>query len=762
MVELTADGKRIDLPSDAKIKYTKRIGDIFDIASVVSSYTNSFKGLKTPNNTANFEGLGLVGDSSSIPYRKISANLSSDGASVIPAGWLSIKKTGDDYDLSIIDGMIDFFKAIENKTLGKDLDLSDFAHEKNLETVINSFTNDFYRYLVADYNGKTKTISGSDTVINVDYLVPCFSVMKLLDVVMYTFGYTYSTANLQDLSGLYITYPKDPASTSSIEPVAELSKGLYVSSNKSIEGSRYVSNSFMPWTTTNVVEGTMSGNNYVAPESGIYQIDFDIQGYLFAGGGLFPNSYYAISLSININGTETFLFTGSDDTEEPASGSITRTLNEGDVVSFKIIRLGLLYQSIITFHHHHTDIVISKTNQGVIDFTDAFADYSIKDFFKELVWFTGTTPVIEGNNIRFLTIKDRISLEGSQDLSDSFVARKSEEYLPDGYAQKNTFRHKYQDENRKDQDGYIEVNNANIPDEKVVAASKIYAPEMTFETFESQESLNFRTRKFRIWDTEAKENSEGETEITYKGLTGRFFFIREKASPSGNWKFGSDLVTDTGTVSGTIPTGDNFRTTYSQIVPEKYAEMTQLLNNFRKMDFELALSVQQFLKIDITKCVYFAKEAAYFLINQITFQEGGLSQMEAIKINRQLATAPEEPVNETLVFTLRATSNRRLLIFIPIVHGLDDMDVANSEVILNYGSIGTISDVQVVGNVLQFTVRPPVESLIPDGLLFESMSIRLSNGTYSADIVCESPIGFLYIDFEQEIYKTLTAEIINI
>ena len=40
------------------------------------------------------------------------------------------------------------FKAIENKTIGNDLDLTNFEHEKTLSTVINSFTNDYYNYII--------------------------------------------------------------------------------------------------------------------------------------------------------------------------------------------------------------------------------------------------------------------------------------------------------------------------------------------------------------------------------------------------------------------------------------------------------------------------------------------------------------------------------------------------------------------------------------------------------------------------------------
>ena len=154
MVQLTANDAELELLSDTGIKYTMQIADIFNLSVFTSSYTNSFTIPKTPHNTGVFQQLGIIGDTSTLPYEKVSATLKSNGFPVIKEGWLSIRETNESYNIAIIDGIIDFFKAIENKTMGADLDLSNFAHEKNMETVLDSFTNDYYKYIVADYNGK--------------------------------------------------------------------------------------------------------------------------------------------------------------------------------------------------------------------------------------------------------------------------------------------------------------------------------------------------------------------------------------------------------------------------------------------------------------------------------------------------------------------------------------------------------------------------------------------------------------------------------
>jgi len=129
MTELIVNGKKLELPSDTKIKYTKQISDIFNIAKVNASYTNAFNVPKTPENTAVLDCLGLVGSQSKIPYQKTPVTLRENGIDLIKNGWLEVKETSDYYKINIIDGAIDFFKQIENSYLS-DIDLSKIDHQK--------------------------------------------------------------------------------------------------------------------------------------------------------------------------------------------------------------------------------------------------------------------------------------------------------------------------------------------------------------------------------------------------------------------------------------------------------------------------------------------------------------------------------------------------------------------------------------------------------------------------------------------------------
>ena len=87
MVELIVNDTKIELSKDTSIKYTKQISDIFDIANVACSFTNSFAFEKSPKNTQAMQQLGIVSDQSQIPYQKNNAILKVDGFDLISQGW---------------------------------------------------------------------------------------------------------------------------------------------------------------------------------------------------------------------------------------------------------------------------------------------------------------------------------------------------------------------------------------------------------------------------------------------------------------------------------------------------------------------------------------------------------------------------------------------------------------------------------------------------------------------------------------------------
>lgn len=637
MVELVINGKSIELSKDTSIKYVKQISEILDISSVACSYTNSFDFEKTPQNTHAMQQLGISGDSSLLPYQKNEATLKVDGFDLISKGWFNVSKTDEKYSGHIIDGMIDFFKEIENKTLGSDLNFSNFNHNKTMNTVIASFNNEYYNYIVADYGGKVF----HESKLNIDYLAPCFSVKKIWELIFSSFGFSCNYDNLSYLDELYITYPKNVAENQTNLLIANLVKNPYrtfLLINK--YGQTYPEYDYF-WDSKNITQGSLESNwKYIIPETDSYFFDFTINMYCEYRRKDFHNRrvFVAVAILKNNKRVDGIYSDNTDQTElsydTDRNVNFNLSCNKGDVIEVVIyvpqwleFRDRPFYAQI--FNHKKTDFKIYKTNLGTVSLENEFKDFSIKDFIKEIIWRTGLTPIIDSftKKVDFITLDLRIDFQNAQDFSHCYYERTDESYN-NSYAQKNSFKLKRNIDTDLNGDGYIYVPNVNLSEQKTLAQSKIYAPDKKIVTtfFNS-----FATNQYKIWDSEIKDNN-GVPEISYKGLSGRFYFVR-KQTKNGNFNLTSEVLIDNATVNY-LPIAINTNTLFEEAIYRNYSEYQKIFNNFRIHTISLVMTITDFLSVDLTKPFYFKQENAYYICNKISFEEKRKSTGEFIKINK--------------------------------------------------------------------------------------------------------------------------------
>ena len=642
MVELRINGNLIELEKGGdEIKITRQIADVFDLSVVSSSYTNSFSIPKTPNNTQVMEFLGLVGDKSSIPYSKNEANVKYGGFDSIPKGWLTVSQTDNEYKTSIIDGMIDFFKAIEGKTIGTDLNLSNFTHEKTLENIINSYDNEYYSYIIADYNGKlqVKTQSLPNVfAINIDALVPSFNVKKLFEIILFTFGYIYISTELDlFLDGLWITYPTPPIYENTEEDiVADLQKLTWVAAPQKV-GDRYVVPSQNYWSTSLLNEGSLIENwKYVIGDTAGFRFNLKTQAY----------AQYTLGSSINKpllvqiikNGTP-FAYTETDPLSEvEIDANVFCQIGDVIELSFYVLKQADGGKFLNKFHHLNTEFNIYKITQGDVTPVNAFSNFKITDFFKEILYRTGLTPLANNvtKQITFISISERLNRSNAKDCSSKFVGRLKENYLKGSYAQSNYFKMKYNNEGDKRNDGVITVNNQNIEPEKTLAQSLFYSPVEGLSDVKDTKSPAVGITKVIIlpmWSKDISINDEDETEISYKPLDNRFYFIRRESKHSDDgWQLASDVILGNETVND-LWFANTENTLLGSLVNQNYADYSKIFQNFRSYDFELALGLEDLLSLNLTIPYYFSQESAYFMINKITYQQGKKATAECVKIN---------------------------------------------------------------------------------------------------------------------------------
>ena len=594
IVELWLDGVSLDLYQDTDIKHTLQINDVAEVKDRQASYTNSFKLPKTPKNVRTLDGLGIHSSTSNIPYLKSDALLKIDGYDFLVKAWVQITSTDDEYSVSIYSGIIEFFKFFENKTIGEELaaDLTEMNHNKNLSTVINTQNDDSlkYVYLFADFNGRTHRKSNSN-VINIDFVVPSVPVSYLFDKIHVKAGYTYegSFLALEDFTNLYISYPKAPEGDGST---------VYFEDVKSVNFSSPGSEDSLGFTFNN---GGINGIKIL--ETGVYNIQTSgIAGLnepIPSGMGLLSFNFY-------------YRLNGGPQITIPDNWNFQMPLNENDVLDF--------FFTVNTDWNGNVSMSIAMKKTEDVLFTEEFRDLKITDLLKDVYNFFGLTPEIDNvnKNIKYLINKERFKEAETENWSKYLVSIDNETYkFGSAYAQNNIFKYKYNDQEDTQSDGSMIIQNKNLDEDKTVFTSFTYSVEKELlSDFYVNSSL---TQKVSIYKLYEKEPQDGTTELKYKPLSKRYFYLRMR-KVSASVVIGSDLQNLEFTNS-IIKFGEFRNLAMTYIIGEYYSTFLNVINQSVIWNVTLNVPYPKLLKLDLTKVLYFDQLQQYCFINKITFDD---------------------------------------------------------------------------------------------------------------------------------------------
>ena len=636
-VQIYATNKELEI-LDPSITYVKTAGDLGSITNVNSSYSWTFKIPKTPQNTIELEGLGLVGSGSRKPYQKVYCNVLDNGFPIVIKGILNIRDTVDDfYNAYVQEGFIDFLKDINNKTIGEGLDLSELNHTRNYETIVDSFDLLLpYAYLIADVNGAYLNNVSNTTNLNPLFMAPYANVGYIFDLIFSTYGWTYQASQsvIDSINDTWMSYPSEVVLiTDDSDVVGELSggpdQGYYFPVPSDFDRiyrfklpTRTLdSDFFVPLNTSNF--------DFVVQQTGDYEFSFESTGsarYKYAFGIIsYPFPYSTVLL---VNGTVV-----NDYAENTSGGQMQVhqiSLNAGDVIS---MGAGTYRQEGYGSGYQDIDVLLSSASmeikniitEGEVSFTQALIKLKISDFLKEVMTREALTPFVdsENKNIDFLTLEERASAE-AVDWTEKYVKRTKESYLYLDYAQQNWMRHKYPNELEDHNDGSLTIDNENLEEEKTVYQSLSFSPDRRLSTFTS-EGTNYRVPRLPMFNVEVKEDEvTGDLIGTYKFISGRFFFVK------------SDPVTHTiyienNQVDG-FPLANINGNIFRDIVYDKYQAFNNFAEDAKVHDIELALSLSDILQLDLKKLYYFENEAAFYILNRLSYKTGQKTKGEFLKI----------------------------------------------------------------------------------------------------------------------------------
>lgn len=661
-LSLYINGQLVDLEPGQVIAQTKQVNDLNSLENRQASYTNKFKIPKTATNVRIMEYLTLSGNSSNIPYQKNECSLyNSTGECFIYKGQAVVNDDGDYYETVIYDGIIGLYKEIENKTLG-DLDLWQLKHDKNVDSVVYSWTGGFpYIYVVADYNGDTTnfTLHNGIKYLNIDYLVPCVRLEYFVHQILaeYNFSIGGSIFTTPEFKNLFITYPKGMNSIEDETLIFESTDYKFFTNNLYIgqSGNPPVLNKYYARFNTAATNtgGLVVNNNmhFKVPADGTYKIEVSgrLQTY-FRIYGEYEVEYtgahiYLAKNSGGYNPAQAVPFetlAGNIPSSQTFEKTKYITLNAGDTVSVVIGPVMPYDESKKTFLISQLpqtfSVRLTKIDVGKIDFDDALSDFSMRDFLKELVQRFGLTIHKDKyrDHYHFYTLKEQLETDNAVDWSNKFAKKLSESYTFSSYAQRNWFRYQYNDKESHHYDGHLDVANVNLPIDKNVVASKIYSPEK-----EKTAILDKPSNVYKLWDKElvetTNENNETIATIEYKPLDKRYYIMRIERV-TGNIIAGSKTFGNSKNSNGYYK--ESFAGLPWQDVVDKYYDpLKKVLDKSLIINAEFYLTDNDIANFDFKKLYYIAQLSGYFLVNKINnYIPGKLTKCELLRVKHTPTT----------------------------------------------------------------------------------------------------------------------------
>lgn len=651
-VILYINGQRIDTDSKTVIAQTKQVNDIANLSNRQCNFTNKIKIPKTANNVKALNYMAVPGNTSSIPYQKNECFLqSANGQVFVHKGWAVVADGGDYYNVTIYDGIIDLFKEIENKNLS-DVVLNDLDHDKTVANVIDSWSLDDrdYRYLVADYNGDTGDTENGE--INIDYLVPSVWIPYLWEKIRTFLSEKFnkevtfegSVFNSTNFRTLYMSYPKGLA-TSDSEEVIFSSSDTEVKAPPAVIS---ISSWWIKYNTSDVYEisSDIEGIHLRVPQTGIYRLEVygTVKASSYYGGSWNGNSALFFGIDVQneedpseVSRTNENTFSNSiPNNTEIAEGELSKVveLESGQYVTFFQGAQSNQYSTYIAEPENLT-IKMTLVTPNPIDFGNALENFSIKDFMSEIINRFGLTIFKDSysQNYTFLTMEEFLQNAESLDWSDKYIKTISENYASNGYAQRNYLRYKYDNKESNYNDGYIGINNKNLPDKKDIYKSKIYSPERFSTTYFG----NRLTNTYKLWDKEIKQE-DGETTTKYKQLDGRFFIMQANylsnsvVGIQNNYNVISKTLGQTDTANGASFEAYNGQT-FPEIIQNYYQPISKILDRSIKVTVEMWLTDDDVINFDFKKRYYIKQLGNYFIVNKINnYITGKPTKVELIRV----------------------------------------------------------------------------------------------------------------------------------
>lgn len=639
--QLFINGVKADLPKRT-ISQTFQINKLFDLQDRQTNYTNNFVLPFTPINNEIMGNLAMAGNTSDVPYSKVTAKYLVGDSELITNGLIKVRETSRGYRINIYDGNLSMYNEMKGKKINE-LDFSRLNHYLNLQSYEASLSNEEgYIYAIAEF-GEPDT---DDTVListdfdnRIEQQAPALFIHTIWDMIFKESGFTYSGEffntnqsfkeevftpvrgyeinNIESDSGLLTTLE-----TNQIQHNTDT--GWDYNYKYSYEAFQFKYDHISD-------DLTASEDSIVSKFNGTLKLDISVT-YSFT----FAES---IEYTIVKNNTEIYtigqlvLYTYPPKDIQEYEGSVSINVEVGDVIKL-IMKVGGVSPygggfggGLWMKYKASSTIKLTKLSGGIfIDFAKITTDKLQMSFVQDIMQRYGLMFRSEGaNHYEFMQVetllKDRANAE---DWSDKLVSSlKSEKYKLGSYAKSNILKYSYvKDIEVRNYDAEISVDNFNLKGDKSIVSS-IYTISGVSPSFAW--GLNAeKTYEIPLWSFD-----KGAFEVKETSL--RIFKIK-KINREMTFKFISDE--NRAAIDGLFPFLSLENVSLQFYVDNYYPTFAKIINKPKVRNDYFDLSAMDVADIDFFKLKYIAQLGQYYYLNKVSnFKEGKETKCELIQVN---------------------------------------------------------------------------------------------------------------------------------
>lgn len=638
--ELYVEGKKIDLLPNS-ITRTLQINDMGEANNRQSSFSQTIKIPRTAKNVAIFQFLGVSGNISNSPYRRLKAIYLVNGIKLAD-GYMQIKGTSEYFEGVVYDGLVDLQEKLQGKTLS-DLDYSDMNHYLSMPNYIDSWSNTSgYIYGIGNFGLSNNTNKIERQVPSV-YLHSIFK--KIFDLIDVPYYGSFFTLN-EDFQTEVVTPPvgyevEDIDTTVTVLGTAQTNTK---SRNETTDNYTTFYDNY-GFTTGFTHELITFENGYVTATSTTnLELNIDVSYINYVGAVNFIT--YINDRAANVAGLPL------SDTTTTKNISLNISVQAGDEIRFKLRGSGTgveghggvsgdpqpiedgrpiddknqpdndVYDYYRANYSASASISFAEVTGGfLIDFNEMMGDMKCLDFIKEILNRYGliVKPVKENGGFSFTQMETLLlDKANAEDWTDKLSQLKKENYEI-SYAKRNVAKYKYPDGVVVESyNGVMLVDNENLPIESDLFVSN-------YEIATSSGTRNgTKTYLHPVW--EEKDNGIIET----KESPMKLFRLKKVNGSITSYYFNDGNGYN---YTGDIPflSLDNIQMQY--YLGKYYKMYERTLNRFKEIDLTLHLNEIEVYALDFFKLKFFKQLGKYFYLSKLQHKAGEIAKATMIEVN---------------------------------------------------------------------------------------------------------------------------------